>query len=108
MDAFHPIADFDAVYLVDLCEPLLEVARRRFAKRGWTNVQVLCQDASSFTLPEPDWVEGRDPRGSLSFVTLSYSLSMVRHQVISATLLCARRSCLLIVPTPLFYVIVLP
>lgn len=31
---------------------LLDVARRRFAARGWKNVQVLCQDATFFTLPE--------------------------------------------------------
>lgn len=77
MDAFHPIANFDAVYLVDLCEPLLDVARRRFARKGWTNVHCICADAASFVLPEPEWAEGSDPRGSLSFVTFSYSLSMV-------------------------------
>ena len=52
MDKYFPIKDFDRVYLIDLCEPLLDVARRRFAARGWTNVQVLCQDATFFTLPE--------------------------------------------------------
>lgn len=77
MDAFHPIADFDAVYLVDLCEPLLDVARRRFARKGWTNVHCICTDAASFVLPEPEWADGCDPKGSLSFVSFSYSLSMV-------------------------------
>lgn len=74
-----PISSFDAVYLVDLCEPLLEVARKRFARRGWPNVHVICQDAASFVLPEPEWENGKDPKGSLSLVTFSYSLSMVRH-----------------------------
>ncbi|EPQ56989.1 hypothetical protein GLOTRDRAFT_127372 [Gloeophyllum trabeum ATCC 11539] len=74
MDQYFPISSFDAVYLIDLCEPLLEVARKRFKKRGWTNVTVLCQDASEFHLPE--W-EGADPKGSVGFVTLSYSLSMI-------------------------------
>lgn len=75
MDKHFPISSFDAIYLIDLCEPLLQVARRRFAEKGWTNVTVLCQDASEFSLPE--WCDGKDPKGSVSFVTLSYSLSMV-------------------------------
>ncbi|KAH8096692.1 S-adenosyl-L-methionine-dependent methyltransferase [Cristinia sonorae] len=77
MDKFFPISSFDAVYLVDLCEPLLEVARKRFARRGWKNVHVICADAASFILPEPGWVGGREAKGSISFVTLSYSLSMI-------------------------------
>ncbi len=76
MDKNFPISEFDAVYLIDLCEPLLQVARSRFAKRGWHNVTVLCQDACDFYLPE--WsAKGVNPQGSVSFVTLSYSLSMV-------------------------------
>ncbi|EIW83356.1 hypothetical protein CONPUDRAFT_136405 [Coniophora puteana RWD-64-598 SS2] len=74
MDKHFPISSFDAVYLVDLCEPLLRVARERFAKKGWKNVHVLCQDASEFSLPE--WA-GSDPKGSVSFVTISYALSMI-------------------------------
>lgn len=74
MNAHFPIADFDAVYLVDLCQPLLDLAERRFAAKGWKNVTCLCQDASTFSLPE--WSDGVDPRGSVGFVTLSYSLSM--------------------------------
>jgi hypothetical protein len=75
-DEYLPVSYFDAIYLIDLCEPLLEVARKRFAARGWKNVHVLCQDASRFVLPE--WESGQlDPRGSLTAVTLSYSLSMV-------------------------------
>ena len=75
-DEYLPISYFDAIYLIDLCEPLLEVARQRFAAKGWKNVHVLCQDASKFVLPE--WESGQlDPRGSLTAITLSYSLSMV-------------------------------
>lgn len=77
MDKFFPITEFDAVYLVDLCEPLLDIARKRFSRRGWKNVHVICADAASFVLPEPGWASGREPRGSISFVTLSYSLSMI-------------------------------
>lgn len=76
MDKHYPISSFDKVYLIDLCEPLLQVARKRFAKRGWNNVVVLCQDASEFSLPE--WGNGVDPKGSVGFITMSYSLSMVR------------------------------
>jgi betaine lipid synthase len=75
MDKHFPISSFDAVYLIDLCESLLQVARKRFAAKGWNNVTVLCQDASEFSLPE--WSDGKDPKGSVGFVTLSYSLSMV-------------------------------
>ncbi|KAJ3713291.1 hypothetical protein C8R42DRAFT_698973 [Lentinula raphanica] len=80
MDQFFPISSFDAVYLIDLCEPLLQVARKRFATKGWSNVHILCQDASDFVLPE--WQESSssdsvDPKGSVGFVTLSYSLSMI-------------------------------
>lgn len=75
-DESLPVTYFDAIYLIDLCEPLLEVARQRFAAKGWKNVHVLCQDASRFVLPE--WESGAlDPRGSLTAITLSYSLSMV-------------------------------
>jgi betaine lipid synthase len=77
MDKYFPIDSFDHVYLVDLCESLLQVARERFARRGWKNVTVLCQDATSFILPEWKGVSGSTIQGSVSFVTLSYSLSMV-------------------------------
>lgn len=76
MNSHMPIETFDAVYLIDLCEPLLQIARKRFTAKGWNNVHVLCQDANEFMLPE--WYDGSDPKGSVSFVTLSYSLSMVR------------------------------
>lgn len=76
MEKHLPISSFDAIYLIDLCEPLLQVARKRFAAKGWNNITVLCQDATEFSLPE--WSNGNDPKGSVSFITLSYSLSMVR------------------------------
>jgi len=75
MASYMPLSDFDTIYLIDLCEPLLDVARKRFAAKGWTNVICLKQDASEFVLPE--WEAGQDPRGSLTVATLSYSLSMV-------------------------------
>ncbi|CAK9784087.1 hypothetical protein CC85DRAFT_58115 [Cutaneotrichosporon oleaginosum] len=76
MDEYLPHTYWDAIYLVDLCEPLLEVAKKRFAAKGWKNIHVLCQDASRFVLPE--WESGElDPRGSITAITLSYSLSMI-------------------------------
>ena len=76
-DEYLPVTYFDAIYLIDLCEPLLEVARQRFKAKGWKNVHCLRQDASAFVLPE--WESGAlDPRGSITAITLSYSLSMVR------------------------------
>ncbi|OXG17402.1 betaine lipid synthase [Cryptococcus neoformans Tu401-1] len=76
MDEYLPLTYFDAIYIIDLCEPLLEVARARIKARGWKNVHVLCQDASRFVLPE--WESGAvDPRGSLTAITMSYSLSMI-------------------------------
>ena len=75
-----PISSFDAIYLIDLCEPLLEVARKRFERKGWKNITVLCQDATEFSLPE--WKSASDAKGAVGFVTLSYSLSMVRHTTV--------------------------
>ncbi|KAK4048434.1 hypothetical protein OIV83_004780 [Microbotryomycetes sp. JL201] len=69
MDKYFPVADFDAVYVLDLCEPLLDVARKRFEARGWKNVHCLLQDATAFVLPE--WEEeGIDPEGDLDFVSI--------------------------------------
>lgn len=79
MDQHFPISQFDAVYVVDLCKPLLDIAQARFAAKGWTNVICICQDATTFTLPE--WSDGVQPKGSLGFITMSYSLSMVSHSV---------------------------
>src|ERR1700730_13003884 len=75
MEKYYQIALFDAIYIIDLCESLLQVARQRCKQNGWKNVIVLCQDAAEFSLPE--WSHGVDTKGSVGFVTLSYSLSMV-------------------------------
>ncbi|GAA5903303.1 class I SAM-dependent methyltransferase [Sporobolomyces salmoneus] len=77
MNKYFPISEFDAVYVVDLCGPLLEVSRKRFEAKGWKNVHCLLQDATTFVLPE--WTEeGIDANeGGLDFVTMSYSLSMM-------------------------------
>lgn len=72
MNKFFPISQFHKVYLVDLTPSLCAVARKRFAARGWSNVEVLCQDAGTFTLPGME-----DPKGRVSLVTMSYSISMI-------------------------------
>lgn len=71
MNQYFPIADFDQVYLIDLCEPLLEVARTRFARLGYQNTQVLCQNAKDFTLP------GLPAEKKVDLFTCSYSISMI-------------------------------
>lgn len=54
------------VYVVDLSPSLLEIARRRCEERGWTNVQTVCADATTWQPPEP-----------VDVVTFSYSLTMI-------------------------------
>ncbi|PKI85240.1 hypothetical protein MVES1_000948 [Malassezia vespertilionis] len=71
MSQYMPLAEFDQIYLIDLCEPLLEIARKRFARMGLTNVQVLCQNAKEFTLP------GLAPGQKVDLFTCSYSISMM-------------------------------
>ncbi|OSD05197.1 S-adenosyl-L-methionine-dependent methyltransferase [Trametes coccinea BRFM310] len=84
MNAFVPVADFfSAVYLVDLSPSLCEVARQRFAKLGWKNVHVVCEDARTFALGASFDVLELGASGSskyrvkADFVSMSYSLSMI-------------------------------
>ncbi|KAI9808195.1 MAG: hypothetical protein M1825_004652 [Sarcosagium campestre] len=67
---------FSAIYLVDLSPSLCDVARRRFDRLGWKNVNVVCDDASQFNL------RGR----KADLITMSYSLSMMPnfHTVIDS------------------------
>lgn len=83
---------FKKVYLVDLSPSLLEVARRRFDRLGWKNVEVICQDARAFRIEDyesehalskakvvgqgPSITEDSNVQGA-GLVTLSYSLSMI-------------------------------
>ncbi|EST06244.1 Methyltransferase domain protein [Kalmanozyma brasiliensis GHG001] len=71
MNEHFPIDQLAQVYLIDLCEPLLEVARKRFAAKGFKNVQVLCQDASQFNMP------GLAAGQKVDLFTCSYSISMI-------------------------------
>ncbi|NUM56750.1 MAG: class I SAM-dependent methyltransferase [Candidatus Hydrogenedentes bacterium] len=56
-----------SVYVVDLSESLLEVARERIERNKWTNVHTVREDAASFAPPE----------GRADVVTFSYSLTMI-------------------------------
>ncbi|RYN78272.1 hypothetical protein AA0120_g11018 [Alternaria tenuissima] len=95
MNAFVPVASFfRAVYVVDLSPSLCEMARKRFARLGWTNVKVICQDARAFRLHEhePQAYERKEiisqgqtvrdldenaDAGGAELVTMSYALSMI-------------------------------
>lgn len=61
------IADLGRVYIVDLTPSLLQVARRRVAEHGWSNVEVVEADATTF---EP-------PCQPVDVITFSYSLTMI-------------------------------
>lgn len=86
---------FSSVYLVDFSPSLCEVARKRFARLGWTNVKVVCEDARKFRLEDyenglsgggrtspttrssPSYFEPRPDHGGADLLTMSYSLSMI-------------------------------
>ncbi|EIW54972.1 uncharacterized protein TRAVEDRAFT_39383 [Trametes versicolor FP-101664 SS1] len=86
MNDFVPVCDFfSAVYLVDLSPSLCAVSRQRFARLGWKNVHVVCEDARTFVLDKSEDVldtaeygaPGSKHRVKADFVTMSYSLSMI-------------------------------
>lgn len=93
MSAYVDVPDFfSAVYLVDFSPSLCEVARKRFARLGWDNVKVVCQDARLFRLEDHEtdldstellgspalgyFQEGYSGIGA-DLITMSYSLSMI-------------------------------
>lgn len=61
------LSDLGKVYVVDLADSLLEVARGRVRSRGWSNVEPVLADATTFAPPE----------GHADVVTFSYSLTMI-------------------------------
>lgn len=54
------------VYVLDLSHSLLEVAKKRIAAKGWTNVETVEADATTFR-----------PPSLVDVVTFSYSLTMI-------------------------------
>lgn len=90
MDQYFPIKEFSAVYLVDLTPSLCKVAKDRFQKKGWSNVHVICQDATYLTLPSDHFRSDSAPSspnetshhqdpgmGQVDLITMSYALSMI-------------------------------
>ncbi|KAK7205967.1 hypothetical protein BZA70DRAFT_304272 [Myxozyma melibiosi] len=69
MDQYMSIAKFKAVYLIDLSPSLCKIARERIQAKKWSNVHVICADATAFAMP--------DDVKSADLVTMSYSLSMI-------------------------------
>jgi S-adenosylmethionine-diacylgycerolhomoserine-N-methlytransferase len=61
------LATLRKIYVVDLSTSLLAVARQRMETRGWTNVETVQHDVTTF---EP-------PCGPADVVTFSYSLTMI-------------------------------
>jgi S-adenosylmethionine-diacylgycerolhomoserine-N-methlytransferase len=61
------IAKARKVYIVDLSPSLLKIADRRIARHGWSNVQAVRADATTF----------RPPEGPVDVVTFSYALTMI-------------------------------
>jgi S-adenosylmethionine-diacylgycerolhomoserine-N-methlytransferase len=55
------------VYVLDLSHSLLEIAKQRIAAKGWTNVEAVEADATTF----------RPADGPVDVVTFSYSLTMI-------------------------------
>jgi S-adenosylmethionine-diacylgycerolhomoserine-N-methlytransferase len=68
LEHFGPaIAKLRQVYVVDLSPSLLEVAEKRIESHGWTNVEPVEGDATTW----------QPPGGAVDVVTFSYSLTMI-------------------------------
>ncbi len=63
----HQVSELAKIYVVDLADSLLSVARERAKIAGWTNVEPVHADATTFCPPE----------GYADVVTFSYSLTMI-------------------------------
>lgn len=65
MSQYIDLKAFQAIYVVDLCHSLCEVAKKKVAAKGWKNVHVVEADACAFA----------PPGGNATLVTFSYSLT---------------------------------
>ena len=61
------LATLGKVYVLDLSHSLLEIAKKRIAERGWSNVETVEADATTF----------QPASGPVDVVTFSYSLTMI-------------------------------
>jgi S-adenosylmethionine-diacylgycerolhomoserine-N-methlytransferase len=61
------IGRLSKIYVLDLSHSLLDVAKKRIADKGWSNIQTVEADATTF----------QPPTGPVDVVTFSYSLTMI-------------------------------
>ena len=66
----NKINKLEKVYIVDLSEELLTVAKARGERLGWKNVEYKCINLFDFKLPEGKKAD---------YISFSYSLSMIPH-----------------------------
>lgn len=71
----HVAQYFEKIYLVDLSPSFCTIARSRFQRLGWKNVEVVCADARSFRIA--DAYGEAQTSGRADLITFSYSLSMI-------------------------------
>src|SRR5690349_8919207 len=62
----YSIGRLSRIYVLDLSHSLLEIAKQRIVEKGWTNVETVEADATTF----------KPPCGQVDVVTFSYSLTM--------------------------------
>lgn len=67
MAKYIDLSKFQKIYVVDICGPLCDVARKKANALGWSNVEIVEADVCEF---EPD-------RQPATLITFSYSLSMI-------------------------------
>ncbi|MEL6492182.1 MAG: class I SAM-dependent methyltransferase [Cyanobacteria bacterium J06621_3] len=61
------LPNFEQIFIVDLCDSLLDIARDRITQNHWTNVTPTRSDITQFT----------PPNGPVSIITFSYALTMM-------------------------------
>ncbi|MEO1792901.1 MAG: class I SAM-dependent methyltransferase [Cyanobacteria bacterium J06629_19] len=61
------LTKFEQIFIVDLCDSLLDIARDRITQNHWTNVTPIRSDITQFT----------PPSGLASIITFSYALTMM-------------------------------
>src|SRR3954471_17126414 len=61
------LGGLEKIYVLDLSHSLLEIAKQRIAAQGWTNVETVEADATTF----------KPPCGQVDVITFSYSLTMI-------------------------------
>lgn len=67
MSKYIDLSTFQKIYVVDICGPLCEVARKKANLLGWNNVEIV----------EADVCEFESERKPATLITFSYSLSMI-------------------------------